>query len=484
MAAIRNDADIILQAASSRFINEDNILSGGIEKQNLRAQWQIIADEEPKLVAQAALLGVSSTAYVTAFQALANYLNNGTTWSSGIPTWIADANLGSDTAITGSTLRINLTAYTGARADLNNALAAKSSTYFSTNDAVALGFNPTFSAWSGTYPDNWSALSGAAPVKESTIKRVGNYSVKYVCTGVDCFMSNAISAGSLGATNVISGTVDFYLGARTSGLPGIMIGLKDASNNWLSWEYVQPTLTTLGVWQRKAFTIRGDGVTAIATIIVYIMGSSTALPSGPFTGTAYIDNFQFTIQQGSVFDNLRQSATDITVGTLGGVNIDLSGSARFNGTYTISGVNYACSAGDAGTRQGGVYGKGTQKGVAGETSGNSNTTYGGYFAGWSNSVGCFGYSDDFRGTVGQSQNGSGIEGIGATSGAIGVRCTNSAGGVALYADGAIKTTQPFTSGANTHNSLTNCPTATAFWRWVPIYDSAGTKWWFPVMRDV
>jgi len=107
-------------------IAADNKLTP-LEKQDTRQEWDIIAAEKAGIRAQAAAFGIATedTTYNNAFQALANYLNAGTTWSSGIPSWISDANLGTTTTIVGATFRSTWKAYYDARTALLNAIAAK-----------------------------------------------------------------------------------------------------------------------------------------------------------------------------------------------------------------------------------------------------------------------------------------------------------------------------------------------------------------------
>lgn len=66
-----------------------------------------------------------NTAYIAAFQALANYLNAGSVWSSGVPSWISDANISAPTDIAGATFRATWKTYYDAKTALLNAIAAK-----------------------------------------------------------------------------------------------------------------------------------------------------------------------------------------------------------------------------------------------------------------------------------------------------------------------------------------------------------------------
>jgi len=101
-----------------------------VEKSSARSEWNIIAAELTANDAQATAFGITTekTAYDNAFQALATYLNAGTTWTSGIPSWLADANLGTTTDIVGATFRATWKAYYDARTALLNAIAAKAKT--------------------------------------------------------------------------------------------------------------------------------------------------------------------------------------------------------------------------------------------------------------------------------------------------------------------------------------------------------------------
>lgn len=87
---------------------------------------RLAIDSEPVTVPPTPDVLALNTAYTAAFQALANYLNAGTTWSTGIPTWIADANINATTDIVGATFRATWKAYYDARTALLNAIAAKS----------------------------------------------------------------------------------------------------------------------------------------------------------------------------------------------------------------------------------------------------------------------------------------------------------------------------------------------------------------------
>jgi len=112
-----------------------------VEKSSARSEWNIIAAELTANDAQATAFGITTekTAYDNAFQALATYLNAGTTWTSGIPSWLADANLGTTTDIVGATFRATWKAYYDARTALLNAIAAKAKTLADAAQSAASG---------------------------------------------------------------------------------------------------------------------------------------------------------------------------------------------------------------------------------------------------------------------------------------------------------------------------------------------------------
>lgn len=97
------------------------------EKSSVRQEWNIIAAELSVNNSQADKFSITTekTSCNSAFQTLANYLNNGTAWSTGIPSWINDANLSVTTDIVGSTFRANWKSYYDARTVLLNAIASK-----------------------------------------------------------------------------------------------------------------------------------------------------------------------------------------------------------------------------------------------------------------------------------------------------------------------------------------------------------------------
>jgi len=110
-----------------------------VEKSSVRQQWDIIAAEKTVNNAQATTFGITTenTTYNTKFQALADYLNAGVAWVSGVPNWIADANLGVTTTIVPATFRTTFQEYYDARTGLLNAVAAKARTLANSAQSTA-----------------------------------------------------------------------------------------------------------------------------------------------------------------------------------------------------------------------------------------------------------------------------------------------------------------------------------------------------------
>lgn len=101
-----------------------------IEKQAVRKEWDVIAAEKGGIVASATALSITTetAAYSSKFTALANYLNAGTTWVSGVPSWISDAALSTTTDVVGAAFRTSFKEYYDARQVLLNKIAAVAAT--------------------------------------------------------------------------------------------------------------------------------------------------------------------------------------------------------------------------------------------------------------------------------------------------------------------------------------------------------------------
>jgi hypothetical protein len=128
--------------AALSLIADDNVLSKG-EKSQVIADWNAISGEKGGLDTQADALGVSRTAYDSAYSTLSTYLGS-----------VAYNDTTTDTAIVGSDFRTNFTNYYTAKQALLNAMAAKAATLASWAGVSGAGKpadNATVGAPPGTY---------------------------------------------------------------------------------------------------------------------------------------------------------------------------------------------------------------------------------------------------------------------------------------------------------------------------------------------
>jgi hypothetical protein len=207
------------------------------------------------------------------------------------------------------------------------------STIFNNDDSVALGFNPTFSDWTfGAYPAGWALWSGGAPVKETAIVRVGTYAVRW--NGVSAVGNEGmVCLANLAATPLptgtfLSGSIDIYLVARTSGVPGMVVRLYTNAALTTYTDTIVPAVSTAtGSWQRTPWSARVPTGSRIYGIRIYVMATWGASPLA-FAGSVVFDNLRFMLAD-STTDN--KSVTIDTDGTLGGAG---------GGKVTITGLGY------------------------------------------------------------------------------------------------------------------------------------------------
>lgn len=117
--------------------NADNRLTP-LEKKSLLEEWDTIAGEKAGLDADGARYGLTSfvSAYGAAFQALADYLNDGTTWTTGTPLWL-DGERMTQTEEIDYTVFVSLkVAYYNARSALTNAIRRGATTRLSVSTAA------------------------------------------------------------------------------------------------------------------------------------------------------------------------------------------------------------------------------------------------------------------------------------------------------------------------------------------------------------
>lgn len=162
-------------------MSADNKLAP-VEKLAVRKEWDsIIASEKSALNSQATTFGITTenTAYNNAWQALATYLNNGVAWSSGVPSWIADANLGTTTTLVGSTFRLTVKTFYDARTALLNAIALKAkqladTAQWTANGAATDASNALSAVSSKLSASSSYILTGAVTVQDTGGVKAGS----------------------------------------------------------------------------------------------------------------------------------------------------------------------------------------------------------------------------------------------------------------------------------------------------------------------
>ena len=329
-------------------IANDNILSA-VEKSGVRAQWDVFSAEKAGLEAQATTYGITTekTAYSNAFQAMATYLNAGTTWTTGIPNWIADANLATNTAIVGATFRTTITTYINARTELFKKISDIAATKAAWSNVssrpsdmytagLASGINGAFAfreTWAYNaqgYPDKWQAWTSwttDTPIKDTTLVRSGENSI-----GWDNISTLGLNVGlvqvmllTVDKNTTLSGSIDVYLKSLTgTNLPGLYL-IYYYANGSSGASLFQPK-NIVGSWQTVNFSVAASGVSDITQLNIYVMGSWFH-GSGQVNGSVRFDNLQLRTQESAVFDNKQQQAIDVK-GGIGNISGQLDASTK------------------------------------------------------------------------------------------------------------------------------------------------------------
>jgi len=150
-------------------ITSDNVLSAA-EKGGQLSLWNDAVSVKAKLNTLATTYAITTenTAYNTAFQALANYLNGGTTWSSGTPAWLAS--LITNTTIVGTTYRQKWNDYYAAEEALRAAINTKANALISTAQTTANTANTTANTATANIADMFNS-NKATPADKVELKR-------------------------------------------------------------------------------------------------------------------------------------------------------------------------------------------------------------------------------------------------------------------------------------------------------------------------
>lgn len=332
--AAQADATVALDTLTN--IASDSVLSPD-EKPRVIQDRDVIVAEQSGIDAQATAYSISTekTAYDAAVGALTSYL-------ASLTSPVAWDNLSGNTAIVGATFRQRFKDVYDARQTLLNKIAAEAGEradwlqitsipydeIISNADDVALGFNPAFVAWTGTYPDGWSGWSGTAPTKETTLVRVGSFAAKF--TGVTAAANRGMQANyyfdaPLPAGTFVSGTVDMYMPVITTGLPGIKVRLyTNAGHTTFTDTDVRP-VSTAATWQRVPWTARVATGQVIYGIRIYVMASYTSFAGGGFTGDVIFDHIRFALFDATTDNTAVAIAADGSLSGAGGGQVTITG---------------------------------------------------------------------------------------------------------------------------------------------------------------
>ncbi|NCB40805.1 MAG: hypothetical protein EOM80_18765, partial [Erysipelotrichia bacterium] len=179
----------------------------------------------------------ANSAYEVAFKALADYLNNGSAWSSGAPLWISDAQLSTTTNIVGATFRTNFKNYYDAKTALLNAIAVRAKDLADAAQATAgVGFEhaatlhaPSDADHTQTTIDGGLVTTGTLQVVQGgtvaagiTGNTAGDTAVRFFAGSTFANRNTApfrvLQNGSIFATSAtVSGTITCGTGSKIAG---------------------------------------------------------------------------------------------------------------------------------------------------------------------------------------------------------------------------------------------------------------------------
>jgi len=228
-------------------------------------------------------------------------------------------------------------------------------TILNNDDSVAMGFNPTFAAWSGARPDGWGGSVANAAIKETSLKISGPWALRFNTDGANNSSINKriTLPTSLPAGTFLSGVYNVYIesinAANTTGKPGIMVRLWWGTAAGEYSDSYFPAELIAGAWQRVSFTARQTAGRQILQVEFYVWGSYSNVQymGGRFYGNVIFDSFRFALFDNTVDNKSISIGSDGTLGGAGG------------GQVTITGLGYtgaldATKGAPAGTTVGGT----------------------------------------------------------------------------------------------------------------------------------
>lgn len=149
------------------------------------------------------------------------------------------------------------------------------------DSATSLGFNPTFSNWTGTYPAGWGGWSGSAPVRETGIVLGSPFAVRWTVASDTGMSATVYFPSPLPAGTHLAGSFSMNMVANAGGgKPGYLVRLF-TSSDLTAFVDNTPTITdqTVSGWQKMAFTATANGA-PIYGIQIYQMAAWSGMPGG------------------------------------------------------------------------------------------------------------------------------------------------------------------------------------------------------------
>jgi hypothetical protein len=297
-------------------IASDSVFSAAEHASALTA-WKDLSNSSAEVVAKATAVGVSSTPWTTALQTLSTYLNAGTTYTTGTPSWLTAPY--TDIAITAATWRTNWDAAYSERnkilanssSALNGSIAPASLSTTGTSGATATitSGQVTVVASGGTSPYSytWSLVSGTSMTV--TGQNVASFSKSLTNNS----SASAVYRCTIADNKAVTATVDVsvYLGNYGSAPPLAATrsptGVTGAGNGMASQDVdssyttVSPTGGTAPYSYSWAW-VSGDTLTPTGTSYAY------------FTGYVAVDATMSSVYRCTVTDSAAATVTvDVTV---------------------------------------------------------------------------------------------------------------------------------------------------------------------------
>ena len=194
------------------------------------------------------------------------------------------------------------------------------------DDATALGFNPAFSTWTGTYPEGWKNWASTPPTKvtSSPTPLTGSNAAQWAVTTAVNHGMQAISSDTatfrFPLNSVVIGSYDVYIAsspAPTGTGCGLLVRLNDSGSANYAEKWARPDMSVTGQWQRVYFKVSQDdrdNSSALtgpnyATIQLFMLASWDGYSQTRFQGTITFDNLRLAV----VDPNLERSTLGFNV---------------------------------------------------------------------------------------------------------------------------------------------------------------------------